>query len=85
MDQETGVVTDPEFARTIGTKQADKYKQYSAQKLIIAEKNEDKRLNSPSFIDKIMDAIEKIKRKTTKKQDLEKDQIIQQNLTQNQK
>lgn len=44
----------------------EELKQYSDQKLNEAEKREDARLNAPGFIDRIADAIAKLKRKNKK-------------------
>ena len=65
MDPETNVVTDNTLRQSNPDMDA-KLKQHEAENLARAAAREEERLNKPSFVARIIDAIAKIKRKAAK-------------------
>ncbi len=63
MDPETGVVTDSTYRVPKDPAVEAKYKKYSAEKLARAAEREEKLLNTPNIIDKLLDGIDAISKK----------------------
>ena len=85
MDPETGIVTDSAYRLPQNPKIKKELQKHSAENLKRAEERENKRLNEPGLIDKLLNGIDKVKKLLAGKKNTKQQQQIIQNKTQNQK
>ncbi|MBR2412463.1 MAG: hypothetical protein IKB10_02240 [Alphaproteobacteria bacterium] len=62
MDPETGIVTDSAYRLPQNPKIKKELQKHSAENLKRAEERENKRLNEPGLIDKLLNGIDKVKK-----------------------